>query len=466
MRIKRDCFWGLLGSLGFSVFIMTGCGDDVNVSIPLITAEQIVSTEAQQVTSETSQHVSGEGQQTSGETQSAQKEDAGQSATGAEAEENVEVEVGTEATAPTLPDEITITISAAGDVTLGNYKDQEYSYSFRQTYEQAEDKNYFFANVADIFKEDDFTIVNLEGALTLSEEFAEGRTYNIKGDPEYAFMLKDASVEAVSMANNHRLDYGEEGSKDTVAALKAADILYAYDRNLGICEVEGIQIGWVSVNEATQGRNVEKYLEEGITQLKEDGADLILACCHWGIERDNYPEDYQKELGRKCIDWGADLVIGHHPHVLQGIDQYQGKYIVYSLGNFCFGANRNPSDKDTMIFQQTFMFRAEPVSSSQAEGALAEAGGVAKDAGVSAAGAAEADAGAAADAEAVSYRLVQTNDARIIPCSVSSVTSRNNYQPTPLEGENWQRVIGRINEYSREFGVTADEEGVLSYEET
>ena len=407
MRIKRDCIKGLLGSFVFCVFMM-GCGDDVNVSIPLITVEQVESDETL-------------------------NEEIRQFTSDAEAETSMEMEEPTEVTEPTLPEEISITISAVGDVTLGNYKDQQYSYSFRQTYEQTEDKKYFFANVADIFKADDFTIVNLEGALTLSEEYAEGRTFNIKGDPEYAFMLRDASVEAVSMANNHRLDYGEDGSWDTVVALEAADILYAYDRNLGICEVEGIQIGWVSVNEATQGRNVEKYLEEGMKQLKEDGADLILACCHWGIERDNYPEDYQKELGRKCIAWGADLVIGHHPHVLQGIDRYQGKYIVYSLGNFCFGANRNPSDKDTMIFQQTFTFRAEPVDA------------------------------VGADAEAVSYRLVQTNDARIIPCSVSSVTSRNNYQPTPLEGENWQRVIGRINEYSLEFGVTADEEGVLSY---
>ncbi len=409
MRINRDCIKGLLGSFVVCVFIMTGCGDDVNVSIPLLAIEQVESDETL-------------------------NEESGQFTPVAEAETSMETKVPTEVTEPTLPEEISITISAAGDVTLGNYKDQQYSYSFRQTYEQTEDKSYFFANVADIFSEDDFTIVNLEGALTFSEEYAEGRTYNIKGDPEYAFMLRDASVEAVSMANNHRLDYGEDGSRDTVAALEAAEILYAYDRNLGICEVEGIQIGWVSVNEATQGRNVEKYLEEGMKQLREDGADLILACCHWGIERDNYPEDYQKELGRKCIDWGADLVIGHHPHVLQGIDQYQGKYIVYSLGNFCFGANRNPSDKDTMIFQQTFTFRAEP-------------------------------AGVAADIEAPSFRLVESVEARIIPCSVSSVTTRNNYQPTPLVGENWQRVIGRINEYSREFGVIADDGGVLSYQD-
>lgn len=271
MRVKRDWIKGLLGSCVVCALIMTGCGDDVSVSIPLLTVEQVESEETMQKVSEEPVQQGGD------ETQPVQEEDAQEHVGHTEAEKSSVVEASRETTV-FEPEEISITISAAGDVTLGNYKDQPYSYSFRQTYEQTEDKNYFFANVADIFSEDDFTIVNLEGALTLSEEYAEGRTYNIKGDPEYAFMLRDASVEAVSMANNHRLDYGEDGSRDTVAALEEAGILYAYDRNLGLCEVEGIQIGWVSVNEATQGRNVEKYLEEGIKQLREDGADLILAC--------------------------------------------------------------------------------------------------------------------------------------------------------------------------------------------
>ena len=144
------------------------------------------------------------------------------------------------------------------------------------------------------------------------------------------------------------------------------------------------------------------------------------------VSEELYPEDYQTTLGRKCIDWGADLVIGHHPHVLQGIDQYKGKYIIYSLGNFCFGANRNPKDKDTMIFQQTFTLKPS--------GDTAESKG---------------------------RFTVVPGEAKIIPCSISSITSRNNFQPTPLSGENAKRVIGRINEYSAAYGVSADEGGVL-----
>ena len=157
-------------------------------------------------------------------------------------------------------------------------------------------------------------------------------------------------------------------------------------------------------------------MKKGIDKLAEEGVDLILACCHWGTEREYYPEEYQQTLGRLCIDWGADLVIGHHPHVLQGIEEYQGKYIVYSLGNFCFGANRNPTDKDTMIFTQTFTF--------------------------------------------VDGEKTEDTTIRIIPCSVSSVSSRKDFKPTVATGEEAKRIIGRINEFSREFGVAFDEEGL------
>ena len=313
--------------------------------------------------------------------------------------------------------EISITISAAGDVTLGNHQEQEYAYSFRQAYDQAEDKSIFFQNVYDIFSQDDMTLVNLEGPLTLSDNRREGQVYSIKGDPSYVELLTLGSIEAVSMANNHRLDYGEQGCLDTVEALKNAGIVYAYESNVGIYETKGIRIGFVAVNEVSQGSTVEKTLQDGIGTLKEQGVDLILACCHWGVEKDNYPESYQQTLGRKCIDWGADLVIGHHPHVLQGIEEYQGKYILYSLGNFCFGANRNPSDKDTIIFQQTFTF--------------------------------------------VDGNRQEDKNIRIIPCSVSSVSTRNDFCPTPAQGEDAERIIHRMNEYSADYGVAFSEEGYL-----
>lgn len=317
-----------------------------------------------------------------------------------------------------LPEEIRITISAAGDVSMGNYVGQGYEVSFRQAYDQGVGDGYFFENVYDIFSADDLTLVNLEGPLTRAEEFRPEQEYCICGDPEYVGILAAGSIEAVGMGNNHRVDFLEQGTADTVAALEGAGIPYAYDGNYGMYEAKGIKIGFVSVNEVEQGAAVETYLQEGLGKLREEGADLVFACCHWGIEREYFPEEYQKSLGRKCIDWGYDLVIGHHPHVLQGIEEYQGKFIIYSLGNFCFGANRNPSDKDCMIFQQTFTF--------------------------------------------VDGVKQESKDIRVIPCSVSSVSSRNDYKPTPAQGQEALRILDKINDCSKDMGVQLDQEGYLA----
>ena len=210
-----------------------------------------------------------------------------------------------------------------------------------------------------------------------------------------------------------------------VVALEQEGIIYAYDKNVGIYEIpdsaaahggeRNLKIGIISVNEVEWGAQAEKLIQNNIETLREQNVDLILACCHWGIEKDTYPENYQQVLGRKCIDWGVDLVIGHHPHVLQGIEEYKGRYIIYSLANFCFGANRNPADKDTMIFQQTFTFE--------------------------------------------NGQKVEDRNARIIPCMVSSVSTRNDFKPTPAAGEDKKRILQRMNEYSRDFGVEFDENG-------
>ena len=340
--------------------------------------------------------------------------------------ETIEMEDAYEAP---MVENISVKISATGDVTLGNYDGQGYDGSFNETFElSGQDYSYFFQNVRDIFEKDDFTIVNLEGVLTTSEDKAPDRSFNIKGDPSYKQILIEGDVEGVGMDNNHRRDWGQQGITDTVDALNSINMPYAYEDNLGYYEVSGIKIGWVAVNPVSFGEQVEVYIEDGIKKLKDEGVDLILACCHWGIERDNYPTGYQQQLGRKCIDLGADLVIGHHPHVLQGIEEYNGKLILYSLGNFCFGANKNPADKDTMIFQQTFHFTKTTSSNGE-----------------------------------VTVEQLDETEANIIPCMISSTSSRNDYCPTPQTGEKGQSIIDRVNTYSKDFGVQADENGELQW---
>lgn len=318
------------------------------------------------------------------------------------------------------PQEIQITISAAGDVSLGNYYGQGYSGSFRETYDRLQDYSYFFENVYDIFSDDDMTIVNLEGMLTNAQERREEQEYCISGDPEFVNILTEGSVEAVSMGNNHRPDYLQQGSDDTVKVLEETGIPYAYDQYTGMYETsQGILIGFVSVSETREEPTGEKYLKEGITRLREAGCDLVFACCHWGIELQRNPNDFQKDLGRKCIDWGADLVIGHHPHVIQGIEEYRGKYIIYSLGNFCFGANKNPKDKDCLIVQQTFTF--------------------------------------------IDGVLQDETVLKVIPCSISSVSDRNDYKPTPAEGKDAGRILNKLNQSSLEFGLQFDQDGYPFY---
>lgn len=390
---------------------MTGCGDDVEATVPVsgfVYVEAEDTNQEQPVTKPTEQPTSAPG--------------------GAVEAEPVETPVPSVTPVPTavptpVPTEapksetVTITISAAGDCSLGNHQEQEYNCSFNQAYDKEGGAEYFLRNVKDIFAADDMTIVNLEGVLTTSNAQQEGRTYNIKGDPSYAKILTEGSVEAVSMGNNHRLDFGVSGTKDTEDALEAEGILYAYDTNVTVYETKGIRIGLLSVNEVAWGFGTETLVKEAIAKLQEEDVDLIVAACHWGIEKDYYPEAYQLELGHKCIDMGADLVLGHHPHVLQGIEEYNGKLIVHSLGNFSFGANRNPADKDTMIFQQTFTF--------------------------------------------VDGVKQEDMEAKVIPCTVSSISHRNNFQPTPLEEEEADRVIGRLNELSADFGISISEDGKL-----
>ncbi len=317
-----------------------------------------------------------------------------------------------------VPEIVEITISATGDVTLGVTQYTEYEGSFTQEY-ALHGEAFFFDNVREYFELDDMTIVNLECSLTTSNDKQE-KQWNLKGKPEYVGILIDGCVDAVSMGNNHNRDYGESGLQETISLVEDAGIAYAYDDVVGIYETKGIKIGFVSVNEHYDGVLVETFLQNGIKELEEQNVNMIIACCHWGVEATKKLDDYQVELGYKCIDWGADLVIGNHPHVLQALNVYQNKMIIYSLGNFCFGGNRNPKDKDSAIYQQTFTF--------------------------------------------VDGVLQNNINAWIIPCKISSVSDRNNYQPTPQEGKQAERIIKKISGYSEPFGITIDTEGMIIIE--
>ena len=259
----------------------------------------------------------------------------------------------------------TLTISAIGDVTLGQDERFSYSGSFNQYY-NLHGPGYFFSGVKKILSEDDLTLANLEGTLTEASEkpdkSAQGnQAFFFKGNPHFTEILKDGSIEAVNLANNHSMDYLAKGYSDTVATLDHAQIASFGDTKVAVYEKNGVKIGLIGVNplgpleEGVNLDNLKSDLQATIQTINKD-TSLIIVSFHWGTENKSTSTPEQRELGRFAIDMGADLVLGHHPHVLQRYEMYQGKCIVYSLGNFVFGGNSNPRYINTEIFQQTFSF--------------------------------------------------------------------------------------------------------------
>lgn len=309
-------------------------------------------------------------------------------------------------------DNIIIKISALGDVALG----QDWSYNYTDSFDyvfkkQDSDYGYFFKNVVDILSGDDLTIANLETTLSNETQTAEkydyGNNYWFNGRPEFANILKVSSIEIANLANNHTYDYGQKGYDATRNALKTADISYFGYSDVLIKDVKGIKVGMVGFNQlgnVEQGLDMNVFKREvaDMTKKLRGECDLLIANFHWGKEYQYQYNALQKEIATLAIDSGADLIIGNHPHVLQPIVSYKGRYIIYSLGNFCFGGNKTPKDYDTAIYQQSFVFDSNNV-------------------------------------------LQPVKQPTIVPCSVSSQSSFNNYQPSIVTEQQISRVYSKLN---------------------
>ncbi len=308
----------------------------------------------------------------------------------------------------TVGESRSVTISAVGDCTLGTDANFNTETSF-DAFDIVRGHSWFFQNVSDLLSEDDATFANLEGTLT-TETQRENKQYAFKGDPSYTQILKNGSIDVVTLANNHSSDYGEQSLADTKQYLTEAGIDYCQDTEIAVKNVNGIPTAFIGIYVLDDGMDSEQDLRDAIAEAKEQDARLIIVAFHWGNEKETQPDATQQELAHTAVDCGANLVVGHHPHVLQGIEKYNGAYIVYSLGNFCFGGNTTPTDMDTMIFRQTFTVTRDGV--------------------------------------------LDDDRIEIIPCSISSEAYYNNYQPTPAQDAEAQRILERINEYSAAFGMS------------
>ncbi len=317
-----------------------------------------------------------------------------------------------------------ITISAVGDCTFGKDPDFPDDSSFNAFY-NANGPGYFFADVLPFTSADNLTIANCEGTFTGGDDIQQ-RAFNFKGPAEYAQVFVDGSVEAVNLANNHSFDYGNSGYNDTKAALQDAGITsFGYDRT-ATYDVSGVKIGLFGVNELDGVEKAKSLMLQDIDRLQKDGCAIIIGVFHWGVEGEYTVTETQVSLAHQAIDAGCDLVLGSHPHVLQGIEYYKQRYICYSLGNFCYGGNTNPMDYRTVIYQQTF-----PVKNGQL----------------------------------VPGEAMRTQT-RVVPCRVSSSSSVNDYRPMPLVGDAAASAIEALNGYSAtlagdgaEFDPALDESG-------
>jgi len=243
-----------------------------------------------------------------------------------------------------------ITLSFVGDCMLASMYGSEGFQTFNKLANEVPPE-YFFANVAELFASDDLTIANCENIFTDNNELLpiikdHDPAYWYKSKSANAEIFKKGNIDVVSLANNHIYDYGSEGRSDTITALENAGVIWGDSNRPLYFEIKGLKIALLCTTINTIG-----YVAPIIDWLNDAEADYKIIYYHGGIEMMHEPDPKHINAARALADNGADLVIGHHPHVLQPVENYNGATIIYSLGNFIFGGGR-PENR-SIIFQVT-----------------------------------------------------------------------------------------------------------------
>lgn len=284
---------------------------------------------------------------------------------------------------------------------------------------------YPFAATAPILAGSDIAIGNLETPIARGGmEFTE-KKFRYKADPKAAAAIRKAGFSVLTLANNHIMDFGAQGLAETLQNLKKENIHHAgAGRNLAearipsLVEKNGVKIAvlaysltnpvefYARPSQPGAAPGYPRYILQDIRKAR-DSADYVVVSFHWGAEGASFPKSYQREVARMAIDAGADVVVGHHPHVLQGIERYKGRLILYSLGNFAFGSmSRNA---DTSMIAKIVLDRG-------------------------------------------------VREVELFPLNV--MNSEVRYQPALLKGARGKRVISRLQELSRQWGTEIIAKGV------
>lgn len=236
--------------------------------------------------------------------------------------------------------EKTVVMTFTGDCTLGSEEIKRGAIDSFDTVANEKGYDYFFANFRELFEGDDQTVINFEGVLfdKRSGE-SKSKTYRFRGPTDFARILTGSSIEAASLANNHTADYGAQGFESTKKALAENGINWFYYMDYYTYVKDDIKIAFFAVDNRFMFNSIDK-LYKLMNQMKRDKAiNAIVICWHTGSEyRGNHDESTEK-MCRRMIENGADLIVINHPHVLQGIQTINNRYVFYSLGNFVFGGN-------------------------------------------------------------------------------------------------------------------------------
>ena len=281
-----------------------------------------------------------------------------------------------------------VTLLVAGDVTLGYHYEEFVDRLVASGQAEAAAAGWGFDKVALVTERADLFLVNLECPFTRRGEKLP-KNFNCRARPELVEALARGGVDVVSLANNHLMDWGEDGLVDTLATLDAARIRHfgagrrlAEARKPVVLESKGVKVAFLGYFFLGE-RNIEpreviateaqpgvaghfsdvgamKTMLEADIRAAKALAQHVVPFFHWGREGQGQVEPYQIELAHAAIDAGASAVVGSHPHVLQGVELYRGAPIAYSLGNFVFGGNWDPKDKRAALLELTFAGRGRP----------------------------------------------------------------------------------------------------------
>ena len=235
-----------------------------------------------------------------------------------------------------------ITLTFTGDCTLGSAdnlweKEHSFVYAVRE-----KGFDYPFLKMRDFFARDDLTIVNLENVFYDKTNNKSKKNYVFRAPAEFAKILPEGNIEVAFLGNNHMLDYGKPGMESTMEALSACGIDYFGSNDAHsltyIYEKNGIKIGFIGSVHSFFYRKKDVFAAS-LEELKQAGCQVIIGVIHDGTEYSYTRNKAQQSMANWLVKNGANLVIGHHPHVVQGLDRLESSTVVYSLGNFSFGGN-------------------------------------------------------------------------------------------------------------------------------